>query len=64
MESGGTSVRVTGDSETFRMDNSESEVDGGTCINTLLTGEVSKSLLATLAGGVINHHMAGQACMS
>jgi len=30
----------------------------------LLTRGFSKCLLATLAGGVISHHMAGQACMS
>jgi len=49
--------------ETFRMDKLESEVDGETCGNTLLTREVSKCLLAILAGGVISHHVAGQAYM-
>ena len=64
MGSGGTSGMVTDDWETFRMYNMESEIVGGTCRVKLLAREVSKCLSATLTGGVINHHLAGQACMS
>ena len=55
---------VTDDSDLFRLDNLQSEVARATCGNALLTRALSKCLLATLAGGVINQHMVVQACIS